>query len=62
MWTVNNQRHAEPSPEIKAQVQGFLAEYVKTGDPRLIEKGRLLCGLAGHEWFEAVLVEAKRAR
>jgi hypothetical protein len=62
MWTVNNQRHAEPGPEVKAQVQALFEEWVITGDQRLIEQGRQLCGRGGHEWFQAVLVDANKAR
>jgi hypothetical protein len=62
MWTVNNQRHAEPRPEVKAKVQALFEEWVRSGDQRLIEQARLLCGRGGHEWFEAMLVDAKRAR
>jgi putative DNA primase/helicase len=62
-WTVDDQYYPdEPGPEVKAQVQGWLAEWVKSGDPQLIEKCRRVCSLSGHEWFEAMYADAKIAR
>jgi hypothetical protein len=52
----------EPGPEVKAQVQGWLAEWVKSDDSQLIEKCRQVCSPTGHEWFEAMYADAKIAR
>jgi hypothetical protein len=61
MWTIDDQCYPEElGPEVKAQLHGFLAEYVTTGDQGLIEKGRKLVGRA--PWFEAMVVDAERAR
>jgi hypothetical protein len=62
-WTIDDQYYPdEPGPEVKAQVQAWLAGWVKSGDPGLIEKFRRVCGPSGHEWFEAVYADAKIAR
>jgi hypothetical protein len=62
-WTFDDQYYPdEPGPEVKAQVQGWLAEWVKSGDPQLIEKCRRVCGPSCHEWFEAMYADAKIAR
>jgi hypothetical protein len=58
MWTVEKERHfAEPAPEVKAQARSKFREWSVTGEWRLIEEAKELCGPQGREWFEAMLVE-----
>jgi hypothetical protein len=55
MWTAEKERRfPEPSPEIKALARAKFKE-------RRVEEAQELCGPAGREWFEAMLVEYQAA-
>ena len=63
MWTIDDQCYPEElGPEILAQVQMCLAEYVRTGDEGQIGEGRKRVGPQGRVWFEAAVADAIRAR
>jgi hypothetical protein len=52
--------YSRPEPEVEAEVQALLENWIVTGQQRLVEEARLLAGPA--EWFEARLAVAKVAR